>query len=110
MLCNLCRWRCCASHQCAVGKAHIQAQRRTCFACFRYHNLLFAHAQVAVLCNHQRAVGKAHDSQMEKMQGKLAEFREQVNPPPTPEASNLCNRNTSLWCHTSAIITSGPRA
>ena len=37
-----------------------------------------AHLQVAILCNHQRAVGKAHDSQMEKLQTKLAEFREQV--------------------------------
>lgn len=32
--------------------------------------------QVAILCNHQRAVGKAHDSQMEKMQEKLAGLRE----------------------------------
>ena len=38
-----------------------------------------AHLQVAILCNHQRAVGKAHDSQMEKLQTKLAEFREQVS-------------------------------
>lgn len=33
-----------------------------------------------MLCNHQRAVGKAHDSQMEKLQGKLAEMHEQVRP------------------------------
>ncbi len=40
-----------------------------------YSTCLFC-LQVAILCNHQRAVGKAHDSQMEKMQEKLAGLRE----------------------------------
>jgi DNA topoisomerase-1 len=38
-----------------------------------------ANKEVAILCNHQRAVGKAHDSQMEKLQTKLGEFREQLD-------------------------------
>ena len=33
---------------------------------------------MAILCNHQRAVGKAHDSQMEKMEAKLDAHREEL--------------------------------
>lgn len=34
--------------------------------------------QVAILCNHQRAVPRAHDNQMEKMKEKLAALQEEI--------------------------------
>lgn len=37
-----------------------------------------ANKEVAILCNHQRSVPKAHTAQMEKMQGKLAELQAEM--------------------------------
>ncbi|CAI7854505.1 unnamed protein product, partial [Closterium sp. NIES-54] len=37
-----------------------------------------ANKEVAILCNHQRAVSKAHSAQMEKMQAKLKELEDAV--------------------------------
>lgn len=34
--------------------------------------------QVAILCNHQRAVPKTHGNQMEKMQEKLAALNQEL--------------------------------
>lgn len=34
--------------------------------------------QVAILCNHQKAVGKGHDGAMEKLQEKLKDLRKQL--------------------------------
>ena len=36
-------------------------------------------AQVAILCNHQRAVPKGHTGQMQKMEAKLLEHQEQLD-------------------------------
>lgn len=35
--------------------------------------------QVAILCNHQRAVPKGHSGQMQKMEAKLLEQQEQLD-------------------------------
>ncbi len=35
--------------------------------------------QVAILCNHQRAVPKGHTGQMQKMEAKLLEHQEQLD-------------------------------
>lgn len=37
-----------------------------------------ARAQVAILCNHQRSVSKAHEGQMEKLSTKLKEAEEEL--------------------------------
>ena len=37
-----------------------------------------AHLQVAILCNHQRAVPKGHDGPMEKLQEKLGAMRNEI--------------------------------
>lgn len=38
-----------------------------------------ANKEVAVLCNHQRSIPKAHDNQMERMEDKLARVEEELN-------------------------------
>ncbi|KAK9844953.1 hypothetical protein WJX74_009017 [Apatococcus lobatus] len=38
-----------------------------------------ANKEVAILCNHQRAVNKAHAGQMEKMQGKMQSLMEELH-------------------------------
>ena len=40
---------------------------------------MHAPAQVAILCNHQRAVPKGHTGQMQKMEAKLLEHQEQLD-------------------------------
>jgi len=35
--------------------------------------------QVAILCNHQRAVPKGHTGQMQKMEARLLEHQEQLD-------------------------------
>ncbi len=39
---------------------------------------LRASPQVAILCNHQKAVGKGHDGAMEKLQEKLKDAKHQL--------------------------------
>ena len=39
----------------------------------------YAYMQVAILCNHQRAVPKGHTEQMQKMEAKLLEHQEALD-------------------------------
>ncbi len=47
--------------------------------CNRPDKLRLRHPpQVAILCNHQKAVGKGHDGAMEKLQEKLKDAKHQL--------------------------------
>jgi Eukaryotic DNA topoisomerase I, catalytic core len=93
-----------ASYQCTnaacegqMGAAGRRLQHVSCVpthALPAHVNAHCTYAQVAILCNHQRAVGKAHDSQMEKLETRLAEFREQVNVGRGPQHAPPCFRIT----------------
>ena len=64
-----CRWPCCAL---PAPNVHSRADADLLLR-------MGVLVQVAILCNHQRAVPKGHTGQMQKMEAKLLEHQQQLD-------------------------------
>lgn len=58
-----------------LGKIDLEEYQTTAEKVLFYNR---ANRQVAILCNHQRTLPKTHDAQMEKLDAKIQEIRDEI--------------------------------